>query len=179
MTQTRVYTYTRNFEDNNLGHKASYKFRLFHLSTKISWPFIAEYNTNCSVLPTVFKLDMMFQKVPLTGFIDIPYSIERKDSLDRPVDAFFSIRISDANGQLIFQPLNSFGKSKMMTGETTKGNITGVITLPEMRYAFNEDIEASIELMVIFCHSGIVNPSVNANTNENITAGSDTVTYFC
>ncbi|GBN94559.1 hypothetical protein AVEN_74344-1 [Araneus ventricosus] len=176
MTAKYCYNYTRFNEDNTVGHKASYIFRLFYLSSKISWPFLGEYYTNCPVLPTAFKLDLTFHKVPLNGSVNISYTLERKDFKNRPVDAFVSIQISDSNGRVIFQPPNSFGRQKMISGETTRGNITGVITLPELRHAFNEQIDARIDLSIFFCHSGPINREVNVNTNENSTPGSKNAT---
>ncbi|GBM59217.1 hypothetical protein AVEN_202440-1 [Araneus ventricosus] len=144
-----------------------YEFYVNYLAVKLSWPFKRDYQTNCRVLPTSWLVQMTFQRVTVSGEVSIPIVLRRIDSIDSPVGAYIRVAITDDDGQTTFLGPRSFGRRRMLPGDEVQENLAGILSLPQIRASFNEEIFVSVVISVVHCHSDTTDSATSLGNDEN------------
>ncbi|KAF8785108.1 hypothetical protein HNY73_010695 [Argiope bruennichi] len=92
-----------------------------------NWIFSQNYETQSQILETRWRYEMTFSHAPHSEKVSCSFILERKDSVNQPVNVVFRVSFSHENHRLLLN-VETFVRDNMLPGDELQGFIAEIIT---------------------------------------------------
>ncbi|CAL1294092.1 unnamed protein product [Larinioides sclopetarius] len=139
-------------EETSNGHNIHYSFPVRKLVVRQSWPLVSDYNIDCSLLPTSWKLGISYEQLIETGKISCLVSLTRTDRINNPVEVIVKVSVVNEKTECLRWPSEICSSQRMRTDEMIKGSFEDSRDPGLRSYVLSLDLFLRVTILVRSCH---------------------------